>query len=562
MIIFIIASKGLIAQIPQGINYQAVLRNTSGTIMQNQAVTIKFTIHKTTPNGATAYEETQSTTTNYYGLVNLQIGQGTPLVGNFSTIHWGINTCFLQVQANMGTGYIDLGTTQFISVPYAMVADTVLHAPSAGNGWGLTGNTGTQEGTNFIGTTDAQSLNFHINNILKLRITTKGQIETFNTGSSIFIGQAAGANDDLTDNYNVFIGDSVGGATTTGYNNNAIGYLAMKSNTTGYNNTANGYQALKSNNTEHENTAIGYLALSNNSTNYNTAVGSRALGYQPITGGGLNTAVGYLALCNNTTGQENVALGKSALASFGGYVTGNRNTAVGVQALYFNTSGEYNIGIGYEAMSYNIVHGNTTGSNNVGIGWRSLCTNITGSYNTGIGNSVDVDSDPRTNVIALGYSAYVDANNKARIGNSSITSIGGQVSWSIFSDARIKKNIQENVKGLDFIMMLRPVTFQYDINLEQELLGRKDTAVWEGKYDIEKIHFSGFLAQDVEKAAKNAGYDFSGIDKSGKLLGLRYAEFVVPLVKSIQEQQIMIEELRKQVLALQEQLIGLQRINK
>jgi hypothetical protein len=53
----------------------------------------------------------------------------------------------------------------------------------------------------------------------------------------------------------------------------------------------------------------------------------------------------------------------------------------------------------------------------------------------------------------------------------------------------------------------------------------------EGMYDIEKITFTGFLAQDVETAAKKINYDFSGLDKSGEILGLRYAEFVVPLVK-------------------------------
>ena len=95
--------------------------------------------------------------------------------------------------------------------------------------------------------------------------------------------------------------------------------------------------------------------------------------------------------------------------------------------------------------------------------------------------------------------------------------------------------------------MLRPVTYHYDINKEQEILGRKDTANWQRKYDIEKIPFSGFIAQEVEAAAHKANYDFSGIDRNGRILGLRYAEFVVPLVKGMQEQQQQIEELNLKI---------------
>ncbi len=78
------------------------------------------------------------------------------------------------------------------------------------------------------------------------------------------------------------------------------------------------------------------------------------------------------------------------------------------------------------------------------------------------------------------------------------------------------------------------------------MLGVKDTAEYDRKQDIEKMTFSGLLAQDVETAAKSINYDFSGVDKSGKLLSLRYSDFVVPMIKAIQEQQAMIEELKNQ----------------
>ena len=81
------------------------------------------------------------------------------------------------------------------------------------------------------------------------------------------------------------------------------------------------------------------------------------------------------------------------------------------------------------------------------------------------------------------------------------------------------------------------------------LTGNKETADFPGKYDVEKIKFSGFLAQEVEQAAKETGYDFSGLHKpnnSNDPYALSYETFVVPLVKAVQEQQTQIENLNKQ----------------
>ena len=128
-----------------------------------------------------------------------------------------------------------------------------------------------------------------------------------------------------------------------------------------------------------------------------------------------------------------------------------------------------------------------------------------------------------------------------------VNCIGGQVSWSNFSDKRIKDNVQENVVGLEFIKALRPVTYHFNVKKQEELMGIKEVGEWEGKYDIENIQFSGFIAQEVEMAAKKVGYDFSGLDKSGDIMGVRYAEFTVPIIKAMQEQQQMIEEMKKEI---------------
>ncbi|MCB0816852.1 MAG: hypothetical protein KDB77_04955, partial [Flavobacteriales bacterium] len=116
----------------------------------------------------------------------------------------------------------------------------------------------------------------------------------------------------------------------------------------------------------------------------------------------------------------------------------------------------------------------------------------------------------------------------------------------------------------DFILALKPCTYNYDIHAYErwvdEQYGVQDRKGQEQGYAIEAIRFSGFLAQEVEKTAERLGYQFSGVDppESEKdTYALRYAEFVVPLVKAVQEQQAMISSLESTVLELQEQLRAL-----
>ncbi len=141
------------------------------------------------------------------------------------------------------------------------------------------------------------------------------------------------------------------------------------------------------------------------------------------------------------------------------------------------------------------------------------------------------------------------------LGNSSVTWIGGHSTWHNTSDERMKNNIKEDVVGLDFILKLRPVTYHFDKDKKDELAGIVDMSNYPQKYDVEKIKQTGFLAQEVEHAAKEAGYDFSSISKpvgDVKYYSLAYAEFVVPLVKAVQEQQKMIEELKAEIKLLKQ----------
>ena len=116
-------------QAPDGINYQAVIRKTSGTLLTNSPVAIRVQIKQTSATGTVVFSERQTAITSAYGLVNLVIGQGTLLSGNFSTINWSTGNYWvsLGVDFSNGTNYVDYGSQRLMSVPYA------LYAKNAGN---------------------------------------------------------------------------------------------------------------------------------------------------------------------------------------------------------------------------------------------------------------------------------------------------------------------------------------------------------------------------------------------------------------------------------------------
>ena len=261
---------------------------------------------------------------------------------------------------------------------------------------------------------------------------------------------------------------------------------------------------------------------------FNTSFGLQSLNSN-LSGSG-NVAIGNRTLFSNTSGSENTAIGNQAHYS---HKTGGSNTAIGSWALHADTTGSQNTGIGYLALGQN-----SSGYNNTAIGASALALITTGNNNIAVGVSCGTSGD-FSNTISIGNYYYPNgASNQAFIGNTSTGWIGGNVTWSTFSDARIKNNIREDVKGLEFITRLHPVTYHKSIQAMSEITGNKAMEDYPEKYDVEKVKYSGFLAQEVEQAAKDAGYDFSGITipkNSKDLYSISYEAFVVPLVKAVQE---------------------------
>jgi hypothetical protein len=435
--------------------------------------------------------------------------------------------------------------------------------------------------------------------------------------NNVFLGKYAG-NFSLSSNNSIGIGYRSLNGLTSGLQNIGIGYNSLPVNTSGNSNIGIGYQALYSNSTGSanisigtnslyhnstaaNNTAIGYQSMYSNSTGTeNTAMGSYSMYRNNL--GSYNTSVGYYSLASNGSGTYNTSVGYKTLtvssnshynSAFGSEAlmfnaAGTGNTAVGRMAMYFNQSGNYNTAIGLEALysngsgNYNTALGgyslmsNANGSNNTGIGLYALSENKTGSKNTAIGeyaapstnsgncntavgsysllNNQSGDSNTAVgnksgmlfsafnNSTAIGNGAIALNPNAIRLGNTAVTYIGGQVGWSTASDGRFKTHVTDYEVGLSFIMKLNPVSYEYS------------------DYGQNGVTYNGFIAQEVERILDENGWNFSGLCKpahSKDRYSIRYADFVVPLVNAVQEQQLIllkyqeeIEELRNENFAL------------
>lgn len=639
------------AQVPESFKYQAVVRDETGIAITNTEVNIEINILRGSTSGTSIFSETHTTNTNAFGLVNLEIGSIN--TSDFSAIDWANGPYYVQITVDGS----ELGTSQLLSVPYALHAQTaenvtnlsitgeeetfalwdqnkyddftgdyndLLHKPdfitspniligeeagkNSGEGQYILAIGDSALYKNGIGADEDNeavlnsAIGFHslYNNTTGSRNTAFGPVALSQnkTGNfNIAIGVMALANNDKGD-YNTAIGNGSIYSNITGSSNTAIGTYALYSNTIGSLNTAIGISSLNSNTSGTENTAIGNQSLElNDSGNFNTAVGSFTL--KSITSGNSNVALGIAALCRNRTRSNLVAIGDSALYNNETDVVGSSqatgNTAIGSKSLFANTTGYSNTALGFESLiantegTSNIASGywtlyhNTIGSHNTAVGYQALYYNETGDYNTGIGDralrynyygnyntaigysaGVSAGSPELSITTAIGYLARVSSNNTIRLGNSTIHEIGGYAPWTELSDGRFKVNVKSNVPGLEFIMKLNPVTFNWDLHKLDNFLGVTESVYTENpeletaRAEKESKLVTGFIAQEVEKAAEDCNYNFSGIIKPANEkshYSLSYSEFVVPLVKALQEQQEIIEQLKKRISELEKNLI-------
>jgi trimeric autotransporter adhesin len=347
------------------------------------------------------------------------------------------------------------------------------------SGWSLTGNSGVNSATHFIGTTDNQDVVFRRNNI-------RAGLISDGTNANTSFGESA-LNSANTGRFNTAFGYGVLGSNTSGVGNLGLGVGVLFNNTTGEGNLGLGFQTLLSNTEGNANIGIGTQALLfnkagtggiaigneamkniNNTTtpfnNTNIAIGTSALKssttYANNTGLN-NIAIGMEAMKNNTSGSNNYSLGHQTLFS---NTTGSGNVALGFSSLYHNTdrsslvgigdSALYNNGLGatisYHAVRNTAVGGrslvsNTIGDENTAIGYLSLNKNTEGYFNSALGSKALFSNTTGTNNTATGLSSLyynIAGYSSTAIGSQSLYSnTYGYENTAIGTDALYNNNI-------------------------------------------------------------------------------------------------------------------------
>lgn len=391
----------------------------------------------------------------------------------------------------------------------------------------------------------------------------------------------AGEGINVSGRYPNFIISGTGGSTPWSSNGNAI-FCTTQNVGIGTNNPAaklhvygadaiiNGLTIGSGGGNQEGNTAAGFEVLRNNTTGF------------------INTGFGSHALSNNKTGYDNAAIGNHALFS---NLDGIQNAALGNGALYYNISGVGNTATGNAALlnngnvsnlyiqeaSYNVANGfsamtnNTSGSLNTGIGVAALATNNTGNYNTAVGAFSDVAAENLENAGAFGGNALVNASNKIRLGDVNVSIVeSSSGSWTT-SDGRFKTNVREAVSGLPFINRLRPVVYQFEAEKFDDFLSQRmpdSTRLKRKEANRKNIHTrsadaiqTGFIAQEVQEAAKLSGFTFNGVhvpETAYDNYSISYEKMVVPLVKAVQELSKQNDDMKKELAELKTILFQLQ----
>lgn len=367
--LFLLVSVSVFGQAPNLMSYQAIVRNTSNTLVSNQSIGVRISIIKTTASGTEVYKElfNPNPTTNANGLLSLQIGSGIPLTGTFSAIDWNTDVYFVksEIDPTGGTSYTVVSTSQLLSVPYALSAKRA----SAVDG--------------ILGTS---------NRIPKfISVSTLGNSQISDDGTNVGVNLGTDP---------------------------ALGKLDVRTIASDNLPAVYGY-ALSA-----TSTLQGGVQGTYNGSNY--GVGVHGLGYNGVNFKDLNTAfstgnqdVGVYG-SGNTAGVEGASVGGIGVVGY------NKNSSFAATTGIGNTYGVYGVantigGATVPTTRYG-VYGNATGAATNYAGYFSGNVQITGSIAKGSGTfKIDHPLDPENKYL---YHSFVESPDMMNIYNGNITTDG------------------------------------------------------------------------------------------------------------------------------------------
>jgi hypothetical protein len=465
------------SQSPQSFQYQAVIRDALGNALQSQSVSLKLSIIPISALGAAEYVETHTISTNAFGIVSLSVGTGNVVTGDFSLINWGATSHFIKVEADLGSGYIDMGTTQLLSVPYAMYSQTAGNVDTL---WNKSGNN--------IYSSNPGNVGVGLNNPIG-RMVVQGSSTALPTDPLFEVKNSIGQTVFVVyqDSVNVFVNDDAiqsnrGGFAVSGRNNTKAlthNYLKVTPDKTriflNEDIASDGFAVMGINsggNKDFLNVSVDTTEIINpsqarvlwyptkealltgrvliedrDSVGVNSFASgfiskakgdwSQALGYKPIARGDYSTAIGKNAIAN---GLNSYAIGDSVIAfNSGSFSLGYKSQAIGEGSLAFGS---------VQVDEFGVQTGNLTKSEGaysfaIGLGARTTTLGFA-SISMGIGSLSDNYGAASFGVLtkasgrlssAIGYNSVSTGDFSLAIGISDTSSGKNSFSMGVLSKA-------------------------------------------------------------------------------------------------------------------------------
>ena len=378
------------AQAPQGFNYQATVRNSAGDLIVNTNVFFKFNVIQGSQTAVPIFTETHYVPTDDLGQVNLVIGQGTANTGVFSELDWSLGSYYLGIELNTGSGYVAMGTTQLLSVPYA------LYAENSGN---VTTTPWSVDATNENISYDKKVV------IGSLTNQNVPPLEVYGTNTGVSSPSANFIRSRYRNNTLLF--------TTSEDDNNYLGSIGLieagENNTwpnsfvIGINDGVSWFNPLRIN---YDNKALRFGFGSDNYYDPNSfGESSLSLGYNSFANGNYSTALG---VDNIASGLNSTALGINSQASAQGAIvlgvnslaSGANSTAIGLNS---NALGSGATALGLNATAT----GDFSNAFGIDVEAQSFAETVVGRYNTSyepIGGVDGYDLEDRMFVVGNGQS--------------------------------------------------------------------------------------------------------------------------------------------------------------